>query len=215
MVKRFLLLLLCICCIGDPAFADATSATDYQIKLDNIRKKITEVLNRLNEDQNKRSNLRSELQKLERKIAKVSKSLRYTQRKHKKATKDLKSLKSELKTLNRQLREQREQLSSQLRSAYAMGNQAQIKLVLNQQKPAEMGRAMVYYDYLNRARTQEIETYLDSIQRKKALEADITATTQNLEKLVKKRTKQKKSLTKARKSRKSLLVKLDSTHPLQ
>ena len=191
------------------ANAESDGAADYQAKLDNIREKITKVLNRLNEDQNKRSNVRSELQKLERKIAKVSNSLRHTQRKHKKSTKQLKKLKAELRQLNARLSKQRKYLSNQLRSAYAMGKQPQLKLILNQQEPAEMGRAMVYYDYLNRARTSEINEYLDSIRKKEKLETNISATALELENLVKKRLDQKKNLTRHRKNRKQLLVKLD------
>ena len=209
MPKYPVLLFLALICTLAHARADTESATDYQIKLDDIREKITEVLNRLNEDQNKRSNVRSELQKLERKIAKVSKSLRYTQRKHKKSTKRLKTLKKDLKKLNAELRQQRQYLSKQLRSAYAMGNQPQMKLILNQQDPAEMGRAMVYYDYLNQARTLEINDYLQSIAKKQQLETSISATTTELAKLVEKRLDQKQRLTQHRKVRKQLLVKLE------
>ena len=201
----FLILLLAgTCAHGEPPVA-----TDYQIKLDRIRDNITQVLNQLNEDQNKRSTVRSELQKLEVKIAKVSKSLRYTQRKHKKSTKKLKQLQVELKGLKRELSQQRQILSRQIRSAYAMGQQPQIKLLLNQQRPVEMGRAMVYYDLLNRERTREIGDYLQSIQKKQQLESSITATTRELEQLVKKRLDQKQQLTRHRNNRKHLLAKLE------
>jgi len=187
------------------AYGDTPAATEYQIKLDKIRENITQVLNQLNEDQNKRSSVR----KLERKIAKVSKSLRYTQRKHKKSTKKLKDLQAELSQLKKALGKQRSLLARQIRSAYAMGQQPQLKLVLNQQRPAEMGRAMVYYELLNRQRTQEISDYLQSIQKKQRLEASITATTRELEQLVDKRLVQKQELTEYRSGRKRLLAKLD------
>lgn len=191
------------------AFAAPPAATDYQIKLDRVRENITQVLNQLNEDQNKRSSVRSELQKLERKIAKVSKSLRYTQRKHKKSTGKLKQLQADLRQLQKALGKQRGLLARQIRSAYAMGQQPQLKLVLNQQQPEEMGRAMVYYELLNRERSREISDYLQSIQKKQRLETTIAATTRELEQLVDKRLAQKQELTEYRKGRKQLLDKLD------
>ena len=209
-MTRYLLAFFIILLLASPlSRADKPAATDYQIKLDQIREKITQVLNRLNEDENKRSTVRSELQKLERKIAKVSKSLRYTQRKHKKSTKKLKQLNAELKQLKKALGKQRHILSRQIRSAYAMGQQPQLKLVLNQQKPAEMGRAMVYYELLNRERTREISDYLQSIEKKQQLETSIAQSTQELERLVKKRLAQKQELTQHRSERKRLLAKLE------
>lgn len=191
------------------AFAGPPAATDYQIKLDRVRENITQVLNQLNEDENKRSSVRSELQKLERKIAKVSKSLRYTQRKHKKSTEKLAQLQADLRQLQKALGKQRGLLARQIRSAYAMGQQPQLKLVLNQQQPEEMGRAMVYYELLNRERSREISDYLQSIQKKQRLETSIAATARELEQLVDKRLAQKQELTEYRKGRKQLLNKLD------
>ncbi|MCW9012541.1 MAG: peptidoglycan DD-metalloendopeptidase family protein [Gammaproteobacteria bacterium] len=194
--------------VSPVVLATDQAPADYQIKLEQIREKITQVLNRLNETENKRSNVRSQIQSLELKIAKTSKSLRETQLKHKKSTRKLAALKDELKKLKQKLRNQRAILADQIRSAYAMGQQAQVKLLLNQQQPDEMGRAMVYYDYLNQARTEEIGEYLQSIEKKQQLETSIGETAAELEQLLDKRLKQKKSLSGQRINRKRLLAKL-------
>jgi murein hydrolase activator len=204
----FLLTFLCI--FTTPLLANkAEKTTSYQSKLDNIREKITNVLTELNKTQNKRSNVRNELQKLEITIARTSKSLRYTKRKHQKSAKNLKRLKNELTRLKTKLNAQRALLSDQLRSAYAMGNEPQLKLMLNQQKPTEMGRSMIYFDYLNKARTTEISDYLQSIKEKQTLESNIKATVSELKKLVDKKLAQKKDLSHHRLNRKRLLSKLN------
>ncbi len=205
LISLILLIPLCM----PAARADSDSATDYQLKLDNIREKITQVLNSLNKDESKRSNVREELQKLERKIAKVAKSLRSTQRKHKKSAQKLAQLQDQLKQLRRDLKQQRRLLARQIRSAYAMGQQAPLKMVLNQQDPAQMGRTMVYYDILSRERSQEIGDYLRSIQRKQQLEAGIASTTAELKQLVERRLAEKQELSRARGNRKHLLARLD------
>ncbi|TNF34104.1 MAG: hypothetical protein EP315_07670 [Gammaproteobacteria bacterium] len=104
---------------------------------------------------------------------------------------------------------QRSLLANQLRSAYAMGQQPQIKLLLNQQDSGEMGRAMVYFDYLNKARSQHIQDYLENIRHKQTLEADITATTRELEALARKQLDQKEELSGFRNDRKRLLARLN------
>ncbi|HEY9052506.1 MAG TPA: peptidoglycan DD-metalloendopeptidase family protein [Gammaproteobacteria bacterium] len=191
------------------AQASGQDTGNYQIKLDQIREKITGVLNRLNENQSKRDDIRTELQSLEVKIAKISRSLRNTQQKHKKSTQHLAELKSDLIKLRQKLGSQRELLANQIRSAYAMGQQPQIKLLLNQQDSAEMGRAMVYFDYLNKARSREIQDYLNNIQQKQQLETNIASTAKELEVLVKKQLDQKEELTRFRGDRKQLLARLN------
>lgn len=47
-------------------------------------------------------------------------------------------------------------LKQQLRSAYAMGRQERLKILLNQQDPAVISRVLVYYDYFNRSRAEQI-----------------------------------------------------------
>ncbi len=55
-----------------------------------------------------------------------------------------------------ELEAQREGLARQLRAAYAMGRQEQLKILLNQEKTDLLSRVMVYYDYFNRARAERI-----------------------------------------------------------
>lgn len=72
-----------------------------------------------------------------------------------------------------------------------------------------MGRAMVYFDYLNKARSQHIQDYLENIRHKQTLEADITATTRELEALARKQLDQKEELSGFRNDRKRLLARLN------
>lgn len=192
-----------------PSALSAESANEYQSRLDTIRSKITNVVSALTQNKGKRDSLRTELKKLEIKIAKASKALRITQRKHKNSVENLQKSRDELKKLKKNLHKQKQLLAAQVRSAYAMGQQPQLKLLLNQQDPAEMGRAMMYYSYLNRARAGEIENFLVSIQREKTLEADIALATEELQALVINKRNSKQQLDAHRVNRKSLLGKLN------
>ncbi|MCW8955679.1 MAG: peptidoglycan DD-metalloendopeptidase family protein [Gammaproteobacteria bacterium] len=184
-------------------------AAEYQLKLDMIRSKIDVVLNTLNETETRRDSVRDELHKLEVKIAKISKSLRKILRKHRNSTKNLSELKAELKKLKKQLSTQKRVLSSQIRSAFSMGQQPQMKLLLNQKNPAELGRSMVYFNYLNQARTEQIKTFLSNIERKQLVETSIIATQQELEGLIAQRKQQKNELSSNRKQRKQILAQLN------
>ncbi|VAW70003.1 hypothetical protein MNBD_GAMMA10-596, partial [hydrothermal vent metagenome] len=192
-----------------PGSVGAEKATNYQSRLDSIREKIARVLSALGQKKDQRNTVRTELRKLEVKIAKTSKKLRKTQRKHKKSAKKLQTSNVELKTLRKQLVKQKALLAAQIRSAYATGQQPQLKMVLNQQSPTEMGRALVYYTYLNRARGKEIETYLSSIEKEKALKISVTKVTEQLASLVITKKQEKGLLKSHRKKRNRLLVRLN------
>lgn len=84
----------------------------------------------------------------------------------------------ELAKLNRQredyldkLAQRLDMLAEQVKSSYRMGGQSRMKLILNQDDPARLGRMLAYYDYLNRAQSEKISglkealTTLDSMQQ--------------------------------------------------
>lgn len=54
------------------------------------------------------------------------------------------------------LTDERRVLAEQVRMTYLSGRREMTKLLLNQESPARLGRLLVYYDYLNRARSQRI-----------------------------------------------------------
>src|SRR3546814_11183984 len=51
-----------------------------------------------------------------------------------------------------------DELGALLRAAYAIGDDAPLKLMLSQDKVAEAARALAYHRYLQRVRMQRIET---------------------------------------------------------
>ncbi len=187
----------------------AETEASYQKKLDKLRDKITHVVSELSEDKNKRNSVKIELRKLEVKIALSAKKLRESQKQHKKSAEKLEESQIELEQLKQSLDRQRKILADQLRSAYEMGQQPKIKMLLNQQDTSEMGRAMVYYDYLNRARKKEIELFLMNIEKQKVLEANIEVTTNELSELVMRQTVEKEKLDKHRANRSKILTKLN------
>jgi septal ring factor EnvC (AmiA/AmiB activator) len=86
----------------------------------------------------------------------------------------------ELQTLERQredylasLDARMEQLSEQVRSAYRMGSQSRMKLVLNQDDPVQLGRMLAYYDYLNRAQVERISGLREALTTLEVMQQSI------------------------------------------
>lgn len=67
-------------------------------------------------------------------------------------------------TLESQRDEQQQAIKAALVDAYKQGKQNRVKLILNQQDPAEVERLLKYYEYINKARQKKIDAYLATLQ---------------------------------------------------
>lgn len=78
---------------------------------------------------------------------------------------ELQGLEQERGGLEVGLAEQRAKLGALLRSAYALGRLEQLKLALNQEKLATIGRALAYHRYINAERISEIDKISADLRR--------------------------------------------------
>jgi len=205
LILLFLLLFLQI-----PVFAaDNDDFERYQKKLEKVQQSIGKVKDHLKSTRYKRGHVVTELQQLESKISKNAVDLKKTEAKIVKLNNKVSDLRGELEKLQRKLKTQRQNLSEQIRAAYAIGRQQQVKMLLNQQDPAEMGRIMVYFDYLNRAREQHITEFLDNIAEKQRLEEELNTTLTKHQQTLNTRKKQENILLGQRLKRSQLLTRLE------
>jgi septal ring factor EnvC (AmiA/AmiB activator) len=184
--------------------------THYQNKLEKLQQSIAKVQQHLKGSKKQRSHVVTELKTLEVEISKTSKKLKNLENEVYQSRKQEKKLNDELSELNRQLGHQRTTLSEQIRSAYSMGHQQNLKMLLNQQDPAKAGRAHVYFNYLNRARQQQINIFMDTFQQKKKTEAELRQTIAAKNALLKEQKEKKRQRQKQRFQRKQLLTELSN-----
>ena len=69
----------------------------------------------------------------------------------------LRGLQTEQDARRQALTRQKQALAAQLRAAHRNGRQHALRLILNQEDPARLGRALAYYAYLNQRRARKIE----------------------------------------------------------
>ena len=192
------------------SFADTPEdAPGYQKKLDRLQQSILKIQDHLKKTRNHRGHTLTQLQKLESEISSNAQSLKKTETKIKKINQRIAQLKKSLKQLSRKLKKQKTVLGDQLRAAYALGTQQNMKMLLNQQDPTEMGRIQAYFDYLNKAREQEIEQFITSIESKHQQEQELSTSLSAQKTALNKRKQQKRSLQKQRLKRNQLLSQLN------
>ena len=165
-------------------FALAAEINTEQIEKDhqlqNIRSKIKNVESGIEEAKEEIDSLLVNLRKNEQAsvdlLVKIKKSEKQIDTKDK-HLKELADSKDEQEAL---LNTQRDHLSEQIRAAYKTGRSNYLKLLLNQEKPEQVGRMLAYYEYDTRARTEQIASINLVLSEISSLEEKIQVETQQL-----------------------------------
>lgn len=204
-------LFFCVFFYINVAFASKNEdMAHYQGKLEKLQKSIRKIQQHLKGSKKQRGHVVTELKTLESQISKNTVKLEALKNDISNVRQQKTKLESALKRLNKQLDGQRHILSEQIRSAYSMGHQQNLKMLLNQQDPGQVGRTQQYFNYLNRARTEQISAFIENIERKKHTEAQLKETLAAQNKLLRAQKERKRARQKQRLKRKKLLAELSN-----
>ncbi len=190
--------------LGSVTVAQADNIDDLQLDIKKLQQ-------RLNEFKNQRSQLTNELQHSEQQISSIQRKVRSLENNIQQQSNKIERLKTRRSELNKAKQQQQQAVEKQLSRAYQMGRQQKIKILLNQQDPAEISRMMVYYDYLSRANIAQIDDYNTTIQRLTALEDDLATSRKKLISSQHEVKKQHNKLKQQQLSRRQTLAKIDKT----
>jgi septal ring factor EnvC (AmiA/AmiB activator) len=92
-------------------------------------------------------------------IAKTAKAINDTEKSLNNTQQKINALSKEKQRLMAQKKAQERLLAKQLRSAYTTGQHDYLKLLLNQEQSEKIQRTITYYQYMNKARINEIEKF--------------------------------------------------------
>ena len=145
----------------------------------------------------------------EKKYGEISLSLNTLKKQIEQKQQRLKGLRSEIKTQQIEIDALSKVLAEHVRSAYAMGRQERLKLMLNQQDPALSSRMMVYYDYINKARMEKLQAVKISLRMLNGLENRQTLGTERLGEIIAQSEIEHQKLAETKLERRTLLAKLE------
>jgi len=203
-----LLFILSCCVLPNVATADKTGGKDREAELENLRERIRDVESGLDKAHDRSDRLQDELR--ENEIAAGELALRIKELDAAIVNKQnrIDEINQVIARHERSLSAERQQLARQIRSAYMAGRSDYIKLLLNQEDPARVGRILAYHDYYNRARTKTILAITDKVnlvnKLKTTLQDELTA----LETLKERQQERNRRLAQSRESRESILAAL-------
>ena len=164
-------------CSESPARVDAA---EIQAELDQLRSEIDKFTQLLDETKSERSSIESELKQNEKGISELIKKIQALKEQLNKGREKISALQQRQRELLLAKSEQQQYVVRQIRAAYQIGSQEYLKVLLNQENPNQIARMLKYYDYLNRARAQQIEQYSATIAELEAVEREIEKGTEQL-----------------------------------
>jgi septal ring factor EnvC (AmiA/AmiB activator) len=191
-----------------PALADEEAQKRQQ--LEQLNTEMLALRKRLKTFHGQRSELQNALRQSEITIGQLQNNIRSIGQQLDKEQKELNALQQQRGNLQQAKQQQTQYIEQQILSAYQVGQQKKIKLLLNQEQPEKISRALSYYDYFNRARAEQIEAYVNIINELNTLEPQIIEKTQTLDKAKNKLKQQHSSLLLKKTQREENLIKINS-----
>ncbi|HEX5755608.1 MAG TPA: peptidoglycan DD-metalloendopeptidase family protein [Arenimonas sp.] len=149
------------------------------------------------------------LREADRAVGEAGRALRQTEAGIATQEVELQRLQAQQVTLEQSLGQQREALAALVRSAYALGRHEQLKLLLAQDRLADLARVLAYHRYFQNDRQQRIAGLLGELQALADLAAEVLAQKQALDAARQQQQDELAALEQQRGQRQELLGELD------
>jgi septal ring factor EnvC (AmiA/AmiB activator) len=158
----------------------ALSKEASEADLKKLKHAISQTQANLKRFRGKESTLTRSLREAEVSIGELSARINQVQTQLQEQQKQLNQLNSKRKKLQQSKKQQEELIGQHIAAAYKLGRQKKLKVLLNQEKPEKLSRAMTYYDYINKARAQHISEYENTLDELDQIEPRIMEAAQAL-----------------------------------
>jgi septal ring factor EnvC (AmiA/AmiB activator) len=181
-----------------------------EAELKQVRSRIESIRKAIHRDSEKRDALSGQLKDADLQIQGARERLTAVRTERQASERKLRDLEQERAEAEAQVVAERDTLARELRSAYINGPEEPLKLLLNQQDPAELGRMSEYYAYFSRARAERIATIGDHVAHLDLLRESIAKETERLRALEASSEQQATTLAHARDRREQALEAIQS-----
>ncbi|WP_461481912.1 murein hydrolase activator EnvC family protein [Porticoccus sp.] len=190
------------------AVACAAEQEDRQ-KLQQLGKDILKLEQSIQGDSKEQQQLARELKKTELAAAELSGQVRQIEQKLAELDAELKQLRQQQTALEQSRRDQQGLIASQVSAAYRLGNEESIKLLLNQEDPNKVSRALKYHDYFLAARAEKLTQYRKTIEELATVEQGIAERQAALADNRTRLAEQQQKLAESQRVRSEVLMRLD------
>ena len=187
----------------------ADERADARRQIETARKDVAELQKLLKQIEQEKSAVQKQLQTTESEMGQLEKQVDALQQEIDRSEAELERLNDEKTTLEGARIEQQRLIGIQARAAYQSGRQEYLKLLLNQQNPEKFSRTLTYYDYLSKARFEQVASFNETLAQLARVEAGIEAQQTTLAEQQDGLQERRAQLADVRKERQLALAKLD------
>ncbi len=146
-------LMLLLCAGGRGAGTEPETSAQAKAKLAAVRARIADLTNRIGSQLKQRDALSARVRESELDIAAKRQKVDELHAAQAGAERRRSDLRMEQTRNQNALQAERASLAAQVRAAYMIGRQQELKLLLNQSNPASLGRTLTYYGYFAEQRS--------------------------------------------------------------
>lgn len=186
----------------------AASQTEQDLK--SIQDEIKNIQTGLNAKVRTAESLQEQLKQAEIEIAELTKASIFSAQQLRLLKNQQSTMRSRQSTLSKQKQIQQTLLAGQIRSAYTAGDHDYTKLLLNQEAAGKFERVLVYYQYLNKARQNQIDNFTLLMVELREVSDSLIVKEQEINQLIARQKQQQASLFEQQQSRETTLISLRS-----
>lgn len=208
MFGRSLCFLLLFATLTLSAGALAQDAAKAEAELRQLRTQIERIRSQVAKDAAEKDRLTRGLRAAEQTASTARVELGRLRSERQSREERLRELAADKREQERQLARERAALAAQLRTAYMMGREDPLKMLLDQEDPARAGRVLSYYGYFGRARADQLAAIETKVAAIAALEREAETEQQRIARLEREQAGEVARLDKAREERGAVLQQL-------
>lgn len=186
----------------------ALSENDTQKQLEQLEIEITQISAEISSATDRQDNLLKQLREAEVDLGTLSREVSQNKAEMTAEQAALSALEADRSKQQAALDKQRERIAQEIRGAWKMGRQGQLKILLNQEDPHAMARSLAYYRYLLTARNTLLQDYREALHELQVLQGRIDVSLTKLEQRGRTLQKQQAEVTAAQAQRKKAVQAL-------
>ena len=207
LMRRGLLLLLSVLLLVPPL---ALAQKDPEAELKRVQQRIAELQRSVRADTQRRDQLGARLRESEEAVSAARARLTEARQRLRASDTRLRELAAERQRHEQLLAAQRDALAAQLRAAYVAGREEQLRLLLSAEDPVALGRLLVYYGYLGKARAGQIAEIESAVNRLEVLATEQAAERARLAELEQARAREVAAVEAARREREQAVASINA-----
>jgi len=179
----------------------AENEAENKQRLKALAHSIEQLKKELNQVKSSKSSLQKSLQRSEEDISGLSKKVGNIKEALAREKKQLAQLQSDRAKLEQQQRQQQQHIQLAVRQTYQLGQESQLKLLLNQENPRQVSRLMRYHKYIVSAHQQKIDQHLQLMSELNDIEQKAITSQQQLKQQQQQLTERRRALSNSKKKR--------------